>query len=120
MADTSPEFLFPGSALYLAVVCQQFIELVKQRKPGEALEVALKYLSEYRGCFVRIKKSRNEFVSVKISELLGLLCYEEPEHSELAYLLSQRHKDQTIQLIKSFLNRSSCKCCRFWRCFKVK
>ena len=120
LSETCPEKVLPGSMLYLTLIIQHFFDLIKGKRPNEALEIAFVYLSDQRERILYVKKSKKEYLQVKVKDLLGLLCYEEPEKCELSYLLSKDQKDYSMQIISTLVGRKSCRCCRFWKCFKIK
>lgn len=81
----------------LALHLQQFIELISNTQPCDALLFARKHLSNHRKSLVLVRNSADEWVPM--TSVLGLLCYIHPETSPLAFLLSQNQRDLTADVV---------------------
>jgi len=72
----------------LMLHCQSFIELIRQKKPIEAMNYAEVNLENCHNKKIKIYSVDNQIQEIEIKEIIGLLCYENPEDSELRHFLS--------------------------------
>lgn len=112
-----PETVKRGSEKYLRVIVQHFIELVKKDDPVEALVVAQMYLAPFKERNVELQGTEG----TTVKEVIGLLCYEDPGVSPLGFLLDEKCRKRTDEIVLSVLRekkRCFCKLDRLRHCLR--
>lgn len=91
------------SSLYFPLHTLEFLEQIRRKKFLEALLFAQKsFLSHKNSSFsVKIHKKNLE---ISLNDIMGLLCYENPEQSPLSYLLDPAIKSNLNTLVDSIIN----------------
>eukprot|EP00871_Galdieria_phlegrea_P005994 jgi/Galph1/882/GphlegSOOS_G5607.1 len=77
------------------VFCQHFVELIRQRKPLEALSFAQNKLGSY------INSTQNYIE--RFQDYLALLAYEEPDKSPEVHLMSLEERERTAEEVNGCL-----------------
>eukprot|EP01120_Amphizonella_sp_Union-15-10_P006599 TRINITY_DN2144_c0_g1_i1.p1 TRINITY_DN2144_c0_g1~~TRINITY_DN2144_c0_g1_i1.p1 ORF type:complete len:337 (+),score=71.78 TRINITY_DN2144_c0_g1_i1:69-1079(+) len=72
--------------IYFQLHCQQFVEMVKQRRIEEAIAFAQKVLSVYW-------ENSSGSNDLYLKDCCALLCYGDPESSPVSYLLLMSHRE---------------------------
>lgn len=93
--DTTP--------LYLPLHTQEFIELIRRKKLLEALSFAQKSLVSYKNSSFPVKIQKKT-LEISVNDIMGLLCYENPELSPLSYLLDPAIKAFVAGLVDAVIN----------------
>lgn len=114
-----PELLQPGSAVYLSLHSQAFIELLRLNQTSQALLYAQLHLAGYRDRHFKTAKAE-----LRIRDLMGLICFKEPRESDVGYLMEEKQRKVTAEVVikaVSALDSSGRKCpCSFLcRCFRA-
>lgn len=78
---------------------QEFIELIKIGEPVQAMRQAKEKLVKFREFHVFCRDLEDN--QIKVSQILGLLAYEQPEMSPLAKLLQQSQLELTADLVNA-------------------
>lgn len=89
--------------LYLPLHTQEFIELIHRKKHLEALSFAQKSLVHYKNSSFSVKVHKKT-LEISVNDIMGLLCYENPENSPLSYLLDPAIKTFLAGLADSVIN----------------
>lgn len=95
--------------LLLLLHSQIFVEKISCRKTLEAIDYAQEHLAQYMEHEGQSKEfidsSNKNGVSswFKLSDIIGLLAYQEPEQSPLKHLLDQGHRDRIINAVNELL-----------------
>lgn len=88
-----------ASKAIFSVKVQHFLELIRHQNLPEALQFARVGLAPIR--FVKVLCRGEVDLPVCVSEITGLLCYSSPHSSPLGYLLSQRQRELTADVINA-------------------
>ncbi len=113
------QLITPGSPVYLSLHTQAFIELLRLKQSSQALKYAQMHLAEYRDRHFKTVKAE-----LRIRDLMGLMCFEEPKESAVGYLMQEEQRKVTAQVVLraiDSINASGrkCSCFRLCRCFRV-
>jgi hypothetical protein len=115
------ESRFDPSELSLQFHMQEFIELVLRKKSIEAMRFAQKAFATRRDecVFVLIAQKK---LKVSVGDVMGLLCYENPEDSPLSYLLDPGFRSALSLAVEILVNppRKSFNICRRLCCCRRK
>lgn len=98
---------------------QEFIELIKKKKLIQAIQLAQQVFPGFRSSKLVLNSGKTNLV-ITVNDVMGLLCYENPEQSPLSYLLDTQLRNSLSSAVDLFLNPPSktyniCKklcCCR--------
>ncbi|OMJ74892.1 hypothetical protein SteCoe_26099 [Stentor coeruleus] len=107
--------------IFLSLHCLEFIEIIKKQKIFDAMVFAQNYLSKGRNDSFTLNADSKP-LNISVSDLIGLLCYENPENSVLGYLLDPSLRYSFAAHIESILNpyEPEARICKFFKCCKRK
>ena len=107
--------------LYLPLHAQEFIELTAKKNFFEAMIFAQKFLAKHKNSSFVLNEQTNP-IQISISNLMGLLCYENPENSVLKDLLDPSWRYSFASLAESVMSpsRKNRKICEYLNCCKRK
>jgi len=114
-----PELIQPGSAVYLSLHAQAFIELLRFNQTAQALLYAQMHLAGYRN-----RHFQTASAELRIRDLMGLICFKEPKESAVGFLMKEKQRKVTAEVVGkavSALNTSGrkCSCSLLCRCFRA-
>ena len=89
-----PELMVPGSAVYLSLHSQVFIEYVRAGDLGNALKFAQERLSGYKDSLVRTPSQ-----AATVRDLTGLLCFQDPSKSAVKFLMTQAQRKVAAKVV---------------------
>ena len=92
--------------LFLHFHVQEFIELIKKKKLIQAIQLAQKVFPGFRGSSLNVNNGKTSLV-ITVNDVMGLLCYENPELSPLSYLLDTQLRNALTSAVELFLNPPS-------------
>ena len=91
------------SSLYLPFHIQEFIELINRKKSLDALLFAQKIFPPYKNSSFSLNYHTKP-LEISVNDIMGLLCYEQPETSSLSYLLDPMLRNSLYNLMDSVIN----------------
>lgn len=92
-------FVEENKILGKTLAIQQFIEYIREKDVVKAIQHSQTKLTQFQNESVYSLSNKGIMKEVPIDTIMALLCYPEPEKSELAYLLSQEHRDMTADIV---------------------
>lgn len=109
------------SLIYLPLHCQEFLELISKLKFIDALMFAQKFLAKHKDSSF-ILQIKTESIEISVKDLMGLLCYEDPQNSVLAYMLepSLRYAFATFTLSVINPPATDRRICCYLKCCKKR
>ena len=109
------------SLLYLPLHTLEFLILISKKKSIDALLFAQKFLAKYKDSSF-VLEHKTGLIEISVTEVMGLLCYENPESSILAYMLDPSLRSAFASLVESILNPTYSRksICRYFKCCKKK
>lgn len=112
---------FDSPEIFLALHSLEFIEIIKKQKIFDAMLFAQNHLSKCKSNSFTLNPN-NKPLTISVSNLIGLLCYEYPETSVLGYLLDPSLRYNFATHIESILNpyEPEARICKIFKCCKRK
>lgn len=100
ISEKHPKFLVNNKLASVLIAYQMFIELIRENKELEALEVAHKYFSDV-----------DYETNPQLHHIMGLLSLKNPKESTLGYLFQESHREYiadqiNISLLEYFGGKS--------------
>lgn len=93
VVDVNPEIVEERPELLFRLKKQEFIELVKEKRTGEALRFAEEELAR--------RVEGDEGLLRELESAMALLLFEEPERGPLGHFLSQSYSHETADLLNA-------------------
>jgi len=100
-----PTLLLDNPQLMKILHAQQFIEHIKNKDHVKAIEYAQNNLNNYQTESVYTLDSKGIIQELSIDSLIALICYPDPENSELKGLLMFSQRDLTADIINKEMLR---------------
>lgn len=97
-----PQLLLPGSALYLSLHVQIFIEFLREGDSIAALRSAQQALGPHKDFGVHTDRG-----SLTVREVMGLLCTQQAGDAAVGYLMSQEQREVVCTVLRQSLTEGS-------------